>query len=740
MLGSCRRRGGWSLGCCCGCQEQGSLPKSASICSGINKPWSVPCFTFCHENPQFLAPCHGVLTAIRVIILNISKMKTHTGRYRRVALITNMWGMISRRCKEKKIDMRPRIFSSFYGLLMLAALLGLLLLAVLLGRIPGSASASSWMEGVRDEILNRAGVEYITGWVDCGVPVVDAEIRVYDADGKLLNLAPRLQSAPVLTGASGVFSVAVANLPDRFRVKALNGHCGDDAFSEMEAEFKNVDLKEDILHVNMVTTVLARYLDHYPSMDYDEAQATVKHFLQIPDSIDLSNGPDIPRIEFNLERLLAEAVIVEGGIDPLIERILAEMVTDPFSTFQFQVAQSSEGDGISWVAEKILGGIVSGTSSRGFGYFLSAIGFPGADENKILEEIKKIQETLSDIKDGLVDLDSKLQSVGAELSREISVSEYNNGVRTLVATGILSDIKNASKELATLAALRVSEASRNSPDIVAKQERLIQMIEERILPHLSLIPDFQYGVGFGEGLIQVWSKIVSKRKRFLYPIDGDAMRAQFDYFDALQLAALALVVEYYHAVKPAETVHVWVDPVVTEYEENRKAQLTKLPSGMGKIPEGAIVETHSGLMIAPELLWKVVTSTYGSASFGTANFYVIALNKQNYLGFNNWRLPTSANIASMFYGRPANNLGSWAIAEGYPRQYIDDAVVMFFDDGRKPGIFRLSNATQGYFSCYDMLRGWRTDACYRGYIPKWGTYGRLIPVRTPSSKEFYYYP
>ena len=95
-----------------------------------------------------------------------------------------------------------------------------------------------------------ASVEYVNGWVECGAPIDDVEIQVYDSNGKVLNSRPPQQSYPILAGESGVFSVAVENLPDRFRIKAQGGFCGDDMFVEMEAEVRNFDREEDLVHIN----------------------------------------------------------------------------------------------------------------------------------------------------------------------------------------------------------------------------------------------------------------------------------------------------------------------------------------------------------------------------------------------------------------------------------------------------------------------------------------------------------
>lgn len=285
-----------------------------------------------------------------------------------------------------------------------------------------SAFAWNWSQGVKDELIKRSGAEYVRGWVECGGPVADVEIGVYDETGRLLNLTFPLQDSPLYTGPSGVFAVAVQNLPDHFRIKAIGGFYGDNMFSQMEADIWYFDPEQDLVHINPVTTLLARYIDRYPDIDYEFAQTLVKQFLLIPEKIDLSYGPDIPAIYFNSEVFLEEAKKY-GGIDPFFELLLNEMEVYPLDPRSFAMVGVDGGWG-KWAGDKIVGGLVSGLTSKAFGYFLSEIGFPD-DNKKILEGIKEIKKMLSQIMDMIAIVSSQLEDTRTQLSTEISQSNYD---------------------------------------------------------------------------------------------------------------------------------------------------------------------------------------------------------------------------------------------------------------------------------------------------------------------------
>ena len=47
------------------------------------------------------------------------------------------------------------------------------------------------------------------------------------------------------------------------------------------------------------------------------------------------------------------------------------------------------------------------------------------------------------------------------------------------------------------------------------------------------------------------------------------------------------------------------------------------------------------------------------------------------LGFRNWRMPTREEAEMMFKGWTGKGLGSWAVLQGYPKDYINDDMKIY---------------------------------------------------------------
>ena len=200
--------------------------------------------------------------------------------------------------------------------------------------------------------------------------------------------------------------------------------------------------------------------------------------------------------------------------------------------------------------------------------------------------------------------------------------------------------------------------------------------------------------------------MVKSKHRFLSADDYKKIQSQFEYFDAVQLTMILLIAEYDHAISSPEEV---VKKDFDTYFKNREAQLAVKPK---IIPNGALVETTSELMIYPCDIWNVYKSIkeihYLSTHDTSVDLYRwISLDRTsdlsynvNYtpgwssrdrirptstgkplLGFKNWRMPSCAEADKMFKGWKGKGLGTWAVSQGYPRDYINDNMKIYLVNG-----------------------------------------------------------
>ncbi|UCF05215.1 MAG: hypothetical protein JSV33_15055 [bacterium] len=615
---------------------------------------------------------------------------------------------------------------------------------------------------------------FVRGWIDCGSQDAIADIFVYNAAGELLNAQPPVQSAPVRSNPSGAFLVAVMDVPGTLRIVAENAKCSDDLLTELKTEVRNFDPTRDIIHINPVTTLLVTYIERFPDIDYEEAQANVKRFLTIPNAIDLRNNLDVAESHFSIMQFLAEAKM-QGGVEPLLAHLLEEMEADPLATHPFyavglQVRCASVV--IGYIAEKLASGALSYVGGEAFGWVLDkiGIGFPDATDMAI----KEMQNDLKDIKNMLTGLSVQLDNVYSSLLKEIEQTNYDVRVGQLLP--LINTTKTVWEDLTFLAGVKVTA---ETPDetkawVAEEQARLKVVIGQQLLPQMDAIQHQQTGIGGAEGLIQIWSKVVASRHRFLSNKDSEMIHAQFDYFDSLQLSLFGLMIEYYHAAMPKDLAKDKLKSLIDNYMEGREKQLTIRPL---MIPDNAVMETRTGLMISPYTIWEDAPGKHFGNHFGcnlcrhnnkplakaspyfASPPYNIACDVPTnskftspLMGFSDWRMATKDEVQKMFLGWEGSSVAEWAIKQGYPKEYVNSEVNMFITN--KAAFFN-DKGNDNTIEClqFSMKTGIPTviTCSFPGPASFSSSYnctmlesingpkGYLIPVRQPQHDEIYFY-
>jgi len=612
--------------------------------------------------------------------------------------------------------------------------------ALIVGALPPAGASPA---AVAPEAPHASGSVYLRGWIDCGTHAVAEEILVYDASGALLNAAPASPGGSVKTRPSGAFLAALRSVPEAFMVVARGVRCDGLPVAELNAPLRHFDPAREVVHVNGATTLLAKYIERFPELGDEKSQATVRAFLEIPSAIDLYRAPELADVHFSPVAFLAEAQTA-GGAERLLERLLNEMTADSGATHPFRTVGVTlgPGDAIGWVGKNLASGAASYVGGQLAGWVLDKIGlgFPDAT----LEAIKEMQRTLGQIKQMISDLSVQLDQSLHQLSHEIAQTNYDVRIGQLIA--LIDHVETISADLHFLAGMAGSKQSEQSKKWVETERiRLTQLISQEILVHIDAIHKQQAGVSGTVGLIQVWSKIVAGRHRFLDASDSALMREQFDYYDALQLALFNLALEYHHATgaPPGKLKNL-----VETYERNRKKQLAMVAK---PIPEGTVVETRSGLMIAPRAL---LDAGYSSMY---RHFRVNPAKAGRYAGHADWRMPAKNEIEQIFYGWKGASVAAWAITQGYPKEFVAPEFNLLLTNSPAPsGIFRgieswsysLNNGNLWLNRCEEKYqrRARNRDHRYSVHCILYGPerlkqapWGYLMPVRQPGVGEVYYY-
>jgi len=537
------------------------------------------------------------------------------------------------------------------------------------------------------------------GWVFTEQPIAGAKLTVYKA---AKEKEPIQLNGIIETGEQGVFLIPAEELPTDFRIVASNGHLWGQKFdAELKADVHNFNPEADYVYINAVTTLICAYTDRHPEKTLDEVITLIKDFLEIPQVVDVGEVLHNSEEYFSHMMFMLEAS-EKGGLTKFTEILLDEIENYPGKTHPFFSYKSGYGAGfgdiVKEIGGKLLNGAISAAGSKGFGWLLS---LTGADFFKTdTQWFKEIQQMLSEIKAMIAELQTEMYIMKDELIKEIRAANYNNLLN--IHLPLITRVKDTLEDLSYLADTMVSakehkeyfdEESKRIKDIIGKQIK-----DQRSQLHMALV-----GAGGAEGLIKVWSRVVKSKHRFLGSDDSKKIQAQFEFFDAVQLSMILLIAEHDHTIRaPSEVVQKDFDL----YLKNREAQLAIKPD---IIPKGAIVEAKTELMIYPCDVWneyKSISGMYPCYCTSADLHYWVSLPLSNrdsevsynvnytpgwsmedrsrptstgkpLLGFKNWRMPTREEGEMMFKGWTGKGLGTWAVSQGYPKDYINDDMKLY---------------------------------------------------------------
>ena len=179
---------------------------------------------------------------------------------------------------------------------------------------------------------NTSEFTCLKGWVSFGTPVTRASLSIYSTSGKLL-----FQSGEPVTSKYGSFMVGVeVKLPRNFRV-VCTPSADDKVLSGIKllADVEDFNPHVDEIHINIVTTIVGRYLDRNKDMTLKEAKESVRDFLEIPEYVDIGSGLYNNDDYFSHQVFLIEAS-QKGGIETFIDRLVDEMEEPGNTTHPFQ--------------------------------------------------------------------------------------------------------------------------------------------------------------------------------------------------------------------------------------------------------------------------------------------------------------------------------------------------------------------------------------------------------------------
>ena len=355
--------------------------------------------------------------------------------------------------------------------------------------------ANTYSEG------NGSSIEtnYIRGWVFADKPIIGAKVSIYKTskEKELLSLGKETK-----TSDKGTFLISVDEVPGNFRIVASDGELyGKKFMTKLKADVQHFDPEVDYVYINEVTTLVSAYMDRHPGKTLDEASQIIKTFLEIPQPVDIgevlhNSGEYFDHMMFMI------AASENGGLANFIEMLLDEIEDHPEKTYPFFSYRSGYGAGasgaIKWIGSKLLNGATNAAASKGFGWLLSLTGAKFLETDT--QWFKEIEQTLSEIKTMISELQTEMYIMKDELIKEIKLANYNNLFN--IHLPLITRVRDTMEDLSYLADMMVS--SKEHQEYFDKESKRIRaIIGKQIKSQRSQLNMALIGAGGAEGLLKL---------------------------------------------------------------------------------------------------------------------------------------------------------------------------------------------------------------------------------------------
>lgn len=355
--------------------------------------------------------------------------------------------------------------------------------------------------------------------------------RIISNSGKLIG------EAAVYKGGGFVFRPETA-LPDNYVVIV------DLIFGEMNCTYA-YEAKHSragqILYVGPVSTLIYKYHLKQPGKSLNAIRSEVLKFLNInPAHSDyrISVNP----AHFSVDKFMASAAGF-GGFDTYIDFLVDELLSGKGPRSFGALNENPE----ETVFEGLIGNLQKNLESQAADYAAGWVfnmigGGNGGNPDAEIENLLRQQAILlSKMETQITALGQALTNAVNNIQDKIDKSAYTTAVEIL--SNQVAEIEAKSEQLAYYSTLQPNAS--NKADI----KNLSIEIKDRIPVAFTTIRDTLKGTAGAEGLLSLWSRIKFKDPTEMSDyVSG--ISSQFSYYFGIQLHALNLMIEAYHAEDP----------------------------------------------------------------------------------------------------------------------------------------------------------------------------------------------
>ena len=250
-------------------------------------------------------------------------------------------------------------------------------------------------------------------------PPVNGQVTVSDANGTILDQEPALAGLATLKLPASAVAAGAPPLHVTFEVEDqahLETGSGPATFSAKVPH----PVAGDIVGVDGVSTLIALYHRAHPELSFEAAAAHVFEHLHLPADTDPEHlFQDTPFDSSLLSRAAADA----GGLDRLLDQIVAEIPSEMTSQGRFlkaDIALSGAVDTIATgLAESALDYVLGTVKGKVIGWLEGVFGIPQ-------------EPSVQDVLDAVAQVRQDIERLSRQIENQANIQAYNDKDRVLI--------------------------------------------------------------------------------------------------------------------------------------------------------------------------------------------------------------------------------------------------------------------------------------------------------------------
>jgi hypothetical protein len=519
----------------------------------------------------------------------------------------------------------------------------------------------------------------VAGWafLDSSLPLVGASISIRTSTGGTVPLLPHGLRK---TGTSGAFLVAVRTRPRRFTVVASGGRVGGKRFrGTLRLQVRNLSPAATV-YVNPASTLVEAYLASHPARSLGTASSFVKSFLAVPPDDTLTFDLRYSSVRFDGSRFLREA---KGRVNPFLQRLAREL--NRGKRHPFAGADAPRGLGVdlfSWFGKSLAAGAVGYVGKLGMGWILSQFGV----DSGVDDQMDRVSSQLDEINRQLTVLGRQVDQLVVQTDRQY------------LAT-LAKDLDDARSDVAShMSDLQwVADMSQEVPrptDEEIEAQACIKLAGLKAIAtggtsfgyvQVKINGSFFPQGTLSESMTQAGAWVIRDKYRWWTTGSTAELERLLSYWGAIQASWLSLKLEWEHAVAPCSATATaatcealrWASTFLSD----TAAQRETMPTPVAK---GTWIDRPANLMWAPTNAYNSYThpppATYDDTFLshntlahwapGICVNYAITIcaiegvgrAAEQYGSFNDWRVPSDAQMAALIDG--------WGASYPSPAAYL----------------------------------------------------------------------